>query len=48
MSGNAKAEDLVVRIKPARVPGRLNLSWLSSKAAVVVVLAAGAVFVGVM
>jgi tetratricopeptide (TPR) repeat protein len=48
MSGNAKAEDLVVRIKPPRVPGHFGLSWLSSKAAVIVVLAAGAVFVGVM
>src|SRR5438093_6528005 len=48
MSGHAKAEDLVIRIKPSRSTGPLSLSWLSSKAAVAVVLAAGAVFVGVM
>src|SRR5437588_583447 len=58
MSGNAnivgQAEkpeaptDLVVRIKPPRSSSRLNLSWLTTKAAVVVALAAGAVFVGVM
>ncbi len=48
MTGNAKAEDLVVRIKPARTHGRLNLSWLTSKVVVAAVLAAGAIFMGVM
>jgi tetratricopeptide (TPR) repeat protein len=48
MSGNAKAEDLVVRIKPPRHQGRFSFSWLSTQVVVVFVLLAGAVFFGVM
>lgn len=48
MSGNAKAEDLVVRIKPPRHQGRFSFSWLSTQVVVVFVLLAGAAFFGVM
>lgn len=49
MSGaNLKAEDLVVRIKPARQTGRFNLSWLSPRVIAALVLIVGAVFAGVL
>ncbi|MBI3551469.1 MAG: tetratricopeptide repeat protein [Elusimicrobia bacterium] len=44
----AEPDDLVVRIKPQRAAGPASLSWLNSKVAVAVVLASGAIFVGVM
>jgi tetratricopeptide (TPR) repeat protein len=45
---NAKAEDLALRIKPAHRVGRFNLAWVSSKAAVIGVVFAAVVFLGVM
>ena len=48
MSGNANAEDLVLRIKPAQKSSRFGLSWLGSRAMVALIAAAAAILAGVM